>query len=117
MKILLISVLNADFLDNNYNKLLFNGNCVTCHQLTKNISAPSIAEIKKQYINVFPEKQNFKEYMSTWVLKPKKETSIMQEKIKKYGLMPELGYDLDTLERISEYIYETNFGKNEEIGF
>jgi len=52
--------------------------------------------------------------MSDWVLKPKEETSIMLHSIKKYKLMPELGYDLSTLEEISAYIYDTDFNKEHE---
>ena len=33
----------------------------------------------------------------------------MHDAIKKYELMPELGYDLDTLKSIAEYIYDTDF--------
>ena len=47
--------------------------------------------------------------MSTWVKKPKKETSLMHQAIDKYSLMPELAYDMETLEEISEYIYEADF--------
>ena len=35
----------------------------------------------------------------------------MSGAIKKYELMPELGFDLDTLRQISEYIYNTDFTK------
>jgi hypothetical protein len=33
----------------------------------------------------------------------------MSDMIEKYELMPQLGYDKDTLEKIAEYIYETEF--------
>ena len=33
----------------------------------------------------------------------------MSDAIKKYELMPELGYDIDTLRSIAEYIYDTDF--------
>jgi len=94
--------------------LLFHGNCFTCHHEHKSISAPSIDEIKENYLRAFPLKKDFVEYMSKWVVKPKKETSIMQESIKKYELMPELGYDLSTLEEVSAYIYDTDFSKEHE---
>ncbi len=51
--------------------------------------------------------------MSSWVLKPKEETSIMLDMIKKYELMPELGYDKDTLEIISSYLYDMKFNKKD----
>jgi cytochrome c551/c552 len=73
--------------------LLFNGNCATCHHVNEAISAPSIIEIQQRYKKAFPQKKDFVKYMSNWVVKPKEETSLMQDKIKKYGLMPELGFD------------------------
>ena len=91
--------------------LLFHGNCITCHKETKSISAPSVIEFKKHYLRAFPQKKDFVLYMSQWVQYPKKETSIMQDSIEKYQLMPELGFEYSTLEIISEYIYETDFTK------
>ena len=44
--------------------------------------------------------------MSTWVLNPNTETSLMDNEIKRYRLMPMLGYDRETLEEISSYLYD-----------
>jgi len=92
-----------------YNSLLFNGNCVTCHFEKESISAPSVIELQVRYKDAFPNRDDFIEYMSHWVQYPNAETSIMSDAIKKYELMPELGYDLDTLKSIAEYIYDTDF--------
>ncbi len=89
--------------------LLFNGNCITCHHKTKSVSAPSVREITEHYKRAFPLKKDFIHYLSRWVLRPNKETSIMLDAIKTYELMPLLGYELGTLEEISEYLYETKF--------
>ena len=89
--------------------LLFNGNCITCHEKQRSISAPSITLIKENYLIAFPVKKDFVEFMSKWVKKPNSETSIMQNSIQKHGLMPDLGYDISTLNEISSYIYDTNF--------
>jgi hypothetical protein len=35
-----------------------------------------------------------------------KETALMYDSIKKYKLMPMLGYDKETLEEISAYLYD-----------
>ena len=94
---------------NSYQALLFSGNCITCHHNTTSISAPSIIELKNRYKNAFPKKDDFVKYMSTWVQYPKKETSIMVDAVDKYELMPELGFDIETLKEISQYIYETDF--------
>lgn len=105
--LLFISNLTAD----NFKSLLFSGNCVTCHLENESNSAPSVIEFKERYKSAFPNKKEFVDYMSTWVQYPKKETSLMDDAIKKYELMPELGFDLETLREISEYIYETDFKK------
>lgn len=96
---------------NEISSLLFNGNCLTCHNETKTISAPSVVDIKKRYLDAFSKKDDFVDYMSKWVEHPKKETSLMHDAIKKHELMPELNLDIDTLREISAYIYETDFTK------
>ena len=93
--------------------LLFSGNCVTCHHIDRTISAPSIVEIKENYLRAFPQKEAFVAYMSTWVAKPNIETSIMHDAIDKYEVMPDLGFDISTSRDISAYIYETDFSQIE----
>ena len=108
MKIkLLILLLSINLFASSYGELLFNGNCITCHSTNElNKSAPTIIEIQKIYKSSFPLKKDFIHYMSTWVLNPNKETSLMDDAIEKYKLMPMLGYDKETLEEISSYLYE-----------
>ncbi|MDB2405534.1 cytochrome C [Arcobacteraceae bacterium] len=110
--LLFIFVLNLEA--NNYKSLLFHGNCTTCHFEHKAVSAPSITELKKQYLSAFPNRNDFVDYMSRWVQHPNPQTSLMNNAIKKYELMPELGFDLDTLKKISEYIYDTDFTQAHE---
>ena len=104
----LLSFFSLSFADDT-GSLLFNGNCITCHKETKSVSAPSMVELKKVYIDAFSNKDDFVDYMSKWVANPKSETSLMDKWIKKYELMPHLGFDEDTLREISAYIYETDF--------
>ena len=94
--------------------LLFHGNCTTCHFETKTVSAPSVVDFRENYIRAFPIREDFIKYMSAWVVKPNKESSIMIDAIGKYELMPELGFDLSTLEEITSYIYDTDFTKDHE---
>ena len=86
--------------------LLFNGNCATCHHIEKARSAPTILEVRKRYLNAFKDKKSFVDYMTKWVLQPKRETSLMIDKIVQYGLMPHLAYEKETVKEIAEYIYE-----------
>ncbi len=91
--------------------LLFHGNCTMCHVEDRRVSAPSIIEVKAHYKSAFSKKEDFIKYMSQFVLHPKAKLSIMHSAIEKHGLMPELGYNMETLEEITEYIYETDFTK------
>ena len=89
--------------------LYFQGNCITCHHKTLSISAPSMLLVQQRYKRAFIEKKDFISYLSKWVQKPNKETSIMLDMIEKYGLMPELVFSQELLEDIASYIYDTNF--------
>ena len=107
--IFIVLIITTSCYSSNFNELLFSGNCTACHFKNKTVSAPSVKEFKQRYITAFPDKKDFIKYISIWIQHPKAETSLMQDAIKKYELMPELGFDLDTLEKISTYIYETDF--------
>jgi len=108
-KLFLIVTISTSIFATNWGSLLFNGNCTTCHHPTKSISAPAMAEVRKNYLNAFSKKEDFVKYMSNWVRKPSEETSLMHEAIKKYSLMPELAFEMETLQDITSYIYDTDF--------
>lgn len=103
--LILIVLITTSVYANQYGRLLLYGNCITCHHETKSSSAPSLKILQQRYKEAFPDEKTFVEYMSTWVLNPDKSTSIMGDMIEKYQLMPQLGYDKDTLEKIATYIY------------
>jgi len=115
LKTLIFTLLSVAYLNAaSVGSLLFHGNCITCHEETKAVSAPSVIEFQENYLRAFPKKKDFVEYMSEWVIHPNAESSIMLDAIKKYELMPELGFEKSTLEIIAEYIYETDFTKEHE---
>jgi len=101
---------------NTLGSLLFHGNCITCHDKTKTISAPSMIEVQRHYKSAFPKKTDFIKYMSQWVAKPDKKTSIMLQAIDKHGVMPHLGFEVDALKEIVEYIYDTDFSTQSTHG-
>lgn len=110
MKILTLMMLFCSIsFANSYASLLFHGNCITCHDITTSKSAPSIKKVKQRYIEAFSQKSDFVDYMSVWVLNPNESGSLMHDEINKYGLMPHLAFDQQTLKEISTYIYETKF--------
>ena len=93
----------------NYDALLLNGNCTTCHLKNQPASAPSLQEIKKHYIKKYPSKKMFVTAMSTWIKTPTLKEALMDEAVEKYGLMPELAFDMETLKSITSYLYEQDF--------
>jgi len=105
--LVLLFLANSLYADS-YGRLLLNGNCTTCHYIDQSVSAPSMQIVRQRYLSAFPQKKDFVSYMSTWVLKPNIDGSIMDDMIKKYQLMPELGYDIDTLQKIAQYLYDND---------
>jgi len=89
--------------------LLFHGNCTTCHYTTEAKSAPSMQEIQKRYLLAFPNQQEFVKYMAAFIVRPNEDISIMGDKIKKYNIMPILGYEESVAKEIASYIYKTKF--------
>ena len=113
MKTVLFFILLALHVEaNDMNSLLYNGNCITCHKDTKATSAPSMLEIQTRYKSAFAKKEDFISYMAKWVENPSKDGSLMSDAVKKYGLMPHLSFDEQTLIDISTHIYETDFSKS-----
>ncbi len=90
---------------------LFNGNCITCHTISVPNSAPSTKELQARYKKTYESKEAFVSAMATWIIKPNAKTALMPEAISKYGLMPELGYDKQTLEEIASYLYDVRLGQ------
>jgi cytochrome c551/c552 len=110
LSLLTFNTLNADSIGS----LLFHGNCTTCHNETKTISAPSMVSVRKHYRDAFYKKKDFVKYMSIFVANPNKEISIMLQSVQKHGIMPHLGFEEEALKEIVEYIYDTDFTKKHD---
>ena len=107
-KIILSLLIFLTILNSDENKLLFYGNCISCHGEIRKPSAPNMIEIKGYYLLKYPTKKEFVKNLSNWVYKPNKKTALLKDAIKKYNLMPLLAIDIDTLRKIATYIYEND---------
>jgi len=107
-KVILLIMLFLSSLSANENRMLFYGNCISCHGEIRKPSAPHFSEIKGYYLLKYPTKEAFVEKMSKWVFKPNEKTAQLLHAIEKYRLMPFLSIDLNTLEKIATYIYEND---------
>jgi len=88
---------------------LFNGNCVTCHTIDTPSAAPTIVAIQHRYNKSLPTRDAFVAFMVKWVQKPDAKTALMPEAVAQYGLMPELGFDSDSLKEMALFVYEKQF--------
>lgn len=82
-------------------------NCGSCHGigLTEQASAPNLIQVKKSWIQAYPEKQEFIDQMASFLLQPEAQKSRMQGAVKTYGLMPKMGYTLNQAKEIAAWLY------------
>ncbi len=108
MKKYILSLFLNIFLFADDGRIYFFGNCISCHAEIAKKVAPQISEIKGYYLIKYPKKNEFVKNMADWAYNPNPLTAQMPQAIKKYQLMPHLAIDLETLQKISEYIYENS---------
>ena len=94
-------------------QLLFEQKCMICHETkgktARTMLAPPFYEVKRRYMMVSMNKEDFIETMSIWIKNPTIDNSFMDEAIKKIGIMPKLNYSDYDITRIVNYIYNTDF--------
>ena len=82
--------------------------CATCH-VTKGppTAAPPIFAVKAHVLEAYPERDAFISYIVQWVNAPDGSNSLMPGAVRRFGLMPKLGYDPAEVRRIAEFLYDT----------
>jgi hypothetical protein len=107
---LVISISNAD---EDWG-IIFAGNCASCHKDGNDkTAAPPVVALKQHYKAIYPKKEDFVANMSKWLVDPNKENSLMQGAIRKFGLMPNVGIDLETAKGLAGFLYDNEFFKPE----
>ncbi|WP_179317698.1 c-type heme family protein [Winogradskyella undariae] len=90
-------------------KQLMEINCYTCHSLTANetnrIGPPMIA-IKRRYLRNETTKEQFIASMQSWIKNPSEENAKMFGAVKRFGVMPKLNFPEETIDQISEYMFD-----------
>lgn len=90
--------------------------CLSCHSVSaseNNRAAPPMIAVKKRYLMVHTTKEDFVKSMIDWSKNPTKETAIMFGAVKKFGVMPQLMYPEETINKIAEYMFENELEKPE----
>lgn len=88
--------------------------CYVCHHPTApedNRTAPTLYEIKQIYLQSNISEEQFVKEFVDFTHQPSQEKSKMKEAVKKYGLMPNNGFNREDVEAIAKYIYKNDLPK------
>jgi mono/diheme cytochrome c family protein len=89
---------------------LMQQNCYACHSVVSKshdkIIAPPMAAIKRRYSMSYPNKKEFMEAFTNWVIDPKEKNALMRGAVMKFKVMPKQNFNKNDIEKISEYIFE-----------
>ncbi len=84
----------------------YNKQCTFCHN-DKGRMGPPMGKIKEAYIKIYPNKKDFVEKMTLFVLKPIDENRLIVNNKGKYKVMPEgMFFDKKKIQKVAEYIYD-----------
>lgn len=86
---------------------LFDRLCGICH--TKQgppTIAPPVFGVVNHVRQAYPAKEEFVQRIVSWVKEPNAENALMRGAIRKFGLMPKLGYSDNEVKLIAEYLYD-----------
>ena len=83
-------------------------NCYSCHQpkgeIDKRIAPPMIA-VKKHYLEDGMTEVQFVDAIVDFLEQPSEKTSKMPGAVKKFGVMPNMSFPKEQVQKIAEYIY------------
>jgi len=87
---------------------LYTEMCATCH-VSKGppTAAPPIFAVKAHVLDEHPDRDAFVSYVVQWVNAPDGNNTLMPGAVRRFGLMPKLGYDPAVVRRIAEFLYDT----------
>lgn len=83
--------------------------CVSCHALEgRPTIAPPIFGVKNHVIGAHSEREAFVDYVVNWVKAPNADAALMPGAVRKFGVMPTLGYDDAEVRIVAEWLYDSN---------
>lgn len=86
--------------------------CMICHKIQSSpeaMLAPPFAHIKKKYSKVYKTEAAFHSAVVNFTINPTEQKALMQGALKRFKIMPKMGYEKPDLEAIAHYIYATDF--------
>ncbi len=96
--------------------------CFICHfpkpdpSKSNKMIAPPMMRVQQHYKPSFPEKKEFINAILTWVKNPNEKGTLMPGAVRKFKVMPHLGYKDEEIKLIAEALFETDFGNVPKMG-
>jgi mono/diheme cytochrome c family protein len=88
-------------------RFLFEKYCIACHQLQGPAQiAPPVFGVINHVKGVYPEREVFIERIINWVENPNPNDALMPGAVKRFGIMPKLGYPSEDVRKIAEFLYD-----------
>ena len=111
MKLQITGVITTIFLMNNVfandGKALYGQLCASCHTPNASVKiAPPIFAVVDHVRQAYPQREDFIAQIIEWVDEPKEEVALMPGAIRKFNLMPKLGYSQNDVKEIAEYLFD-----------
>ncbi|MFT6867712.1 MAG: cytochrome c553 [Cyclobacteriaceae bacterium] len=84
--------------------------CYVCHnpriKAEADIIAPPLAAVKYMYKNKFPDKKQFVEKITDFVMNPNNQKALLQGPIMRFGVMPDMPLNEEQVKNIAAYIFD-----------
>jgi len=86
---------------------LFEKHCNQCHvKAGRPTAAPPIFAVIHHLKKEYPERNEFIKKVVDWVNNPNEKESLMPGAVRRFGLMPKLGYAEADVRSIAQYLYD-----------
>ena len=113
MKLQITGVIASVFLMSNVSagdgEELYGQLCASCHTPNASVKiAPPIFAVVDHVRQAYPQRDDFISQVVEWVDEPKAEVALMPGAIRKFNLMPKLGYSQSDVEKIAAYLFDKN---------
>lgn len=83
-------------------------NCYACHNPKSAEIAPTLKEVRSNYLANNDSEDSFVQTMSSFINSPTKESAVMIDAVDKFGIMPNMQYTKEDVSLIVNYMYDTD---------
>ncbi len=104
---ILLAAASTSLSANGTGKALFEKLCASCHASEgMPTNAPPMFAVINHVKGTYPDREEFIERIVDWVWEPDASQTLMPGAVRRFGVMPKLGYDSEQVRMIAEYLYD-----------